>query len=375
MSVTEITNKSTALQYLQPKSGKAPGNGEVQGFGDGISYGETMAMQEIAPTFAEQELDPLQAVSGTASAAEAQAYNAYMVEKGYRAEETEGSRGEANGSLEKDDLQNADIKQLEGSLTSGIIGFGSFEDGTNFSARYAERSTKENPVVQVRIVSGSGTEIVVNVNVNEVDPENATELEMFAFLTHLDEQGTSGNEEFMGSYQDLMYRVQNSTYGDVSAKNAQEFLFQRRDWRNMTLSMTDFGMSAAQALTQAREKAANGAPYSYLAKDGIIDYKGVIFVCDDKNRTLNLGDTSNPDKCLRIPLSGGGSLVVNRDNLGDLARAIGMFSPEDVNRILRAIAEDAKVQQMKQQIDDETSGIDLVDSTQEADEENEELME
>lgn len=52
-----------------------------------------------------------------------------------------------------------------------------------------------------------------------------------------------------------------------------------------------------------------------------------------------------------------------------------MFSPEDVNLILRAIAEDAKIQQMKQQIDDETSGIDLVDSTQENSAEGEAAVE
>ena len=40
-----------------------------------------------------------------------------------------------------------------------------------------------------------------------------------------------------------------------------------------------------------------------------------------------------------------------------------MFSPEDVNLIMRAIAEDAKIQQMKQQIEDETSGLDLAEQT------------
>jgi hypothetical protein len=74
-------------------------------------------------------------------------------------------------------------------------------------------------------------------------------------------------------------------------------------------------------------------------------------------------------------LSGGGSLIVNRDNLGDLAKAIGMFSPEDVNLIMRAIAEDAKIQQMKQQIDDETSGLDLAEKTGDGAEGEEQLME
>lgn len=94
-------------------------------------------------------------------------------------------------------------------------------------------------------------------------------------------------------------------------------------------------------------------PYGYLAKDGIIEYNGVCFVCDEKTNSICLGDVdSDPKKVINVPLSGGGHLKVNRDNLGDLAKAAGMFSPEDLNRIMRAIAQDTKVQSMKQEIDD-----------------------
>lgn len=99
------------------------------------------------------------------------------------------------------------------------------------------------------------------------------------------------------------------------------------------------------------------APYSELAKDGIIEYNGVTFVCDDERQRICLGDVSNPKDCLNIPLSGGGSLVVNRDNLGDLANAIGMFSPEDINRIMRAITTDNKEQEMENEIDDDANSL------------------
>lgn len=99
------------------------------------------------------------------------------------------------------------------------------------------------------------------------------------------------------------------------------------------------------------------APYSHLAKDGIINYNGVTFVCDNLRSQLCLGDVTNPEDCIRIPMAEGGSLVVNRDNLGDLSQAIGMFSPEDVNRIMRAIAQDTKCQQMQQEIEDEKNSI------------------
>lgn len=129
-----------------------------------------------------------------------------------------------------------------------------------------------------------------------------------------------------------------------------------------------------QALTRLLDQIAK-VPYGYLAKDGIIDYKGVIFVCDEKHNAIHLGDTSDMKKCIRIPLSKGGCLIVNRENLGDLATAIGMFSPEDVNRILRAIAEDAKIQQMKQQIDEDESGIELAEEVSEEEAEIEPAVE
>lgn len=106
------------------------------------------------------------------------------------------------------------------------------------------------------------------------------------------------------------------------------------------------------------------APYSHLAKDGMIQYNGVTFVCDDLRSRICLGDVSNPKNCLRIPMEAGGSLVVNRDNLEELSQAIGMFSPEDVNRIMRAIAQDTKCQQMQQEIEEEKNSIGKVEDTE-----------
>lgn len=79
-------------------------------------------------------------------------------------------------------------------------------------------------------------------------------------------------------------------------------------------------------------------PYGEMAENGVIEYEGVVFVCDYDHNRLTLGDTSNEKNCINIPLSGGGSLLVNRNNIDSLSKAIGMFSPEDVNRILRALA-------------------------------------
>jgi len=98
-------------------------------------------------------------------------------------------------------------------------------------------------------------------------------------------------------------------------------------------------------------------PYEGLAKDGVITYNGVIFLGDAQKNALCLGDMSDRRNVLTIPLSGGGNLMVNRDNFGDLSHAISMFSPEDANRIMRAIADDKKAQEAQQTIEDETNSI------------------
>ena len=98
-------------------------------------------------------------------------------------------------------------------------------------------------------------------------------------------------------------------------------------------------------------------PYEALERNGIIEYNGVVFVCDHETNSICLGDMSNPKDVLNIPLSGGGSLRVNRDNIDDLAKAIGMFSPEDVNLILRAIAQDAQCSRTLNEIDDQKNRI------------------
>ena len=98
-------------------------------------------------------------------------------------------------------------------------------------------------------------------------------------------------------------------------------------------------------------------PYEHLAKDGMIEYNGVVFVCDEKTNSICLGDMTNPKDVITVALSGGGCLKVNRSNLGDLAKAAGMFSPEDLNLIMRAIAQDTKIQSMEKEIEDLESSV------------------
>ncbi len=98
-------------------------------------------------------------------------------------------------------------------------------------------------------------------------------------------------------------------------------------------------------------------PYDNLAQNGEIIYNGVVFSCDYEKNAICLGDMSNSKDVLTIPLENGGSLKVNRKNFGDLAQAISMFSPEDINRIMRAMADDKRAQSAQEEIEEDENSI------------------
>ena len=98
-------------------------------------------------------------------------------------------------------------------------------------------------------------------------------------------------------------------------------------------------------------------PYGHLAKDGVIIYNGVCFVCDEETNSICLGDMTDKENVLNIPLSGGGHLKVNRNSIGLLSKAASMFTPEDLNLIMRAISQDTKLQSIQKEIEDEKASI------------------
>lgn len=98
-------------------------------------------------------------------------------------------------------------------------------------------------------------------------------------------------------------------------------------------------------------------PYAAYADGDTITYNGVVFTCDSEKNAICLGDMSNRGNVLTIPLEGGGSLMVNRDSIGMLAGAMSMFSPEDANRIMRAIADDKKAQETQKEIEDDKNSL------------------
>ena len=72
------------------------------------------------------------------------------------------------------------------------------------TARYAADSTEENPIIQVTSNYGGKT-VSYNVNIKEVNPENASQLEMFALCSYADDKGLGKGGTF-GSYHKLKLR-------------------------------------------------------------------------------------------------------------------------------------------------------------------------
>lgn len=164
------------------------------------------------------------------------------------------------------------------------------------------------------------------------------------------------------------FREDNNTLSIVGAFAEDSKVWNREtEWRKQALKdllYNDMGITEEMLETEkaafpaAGEKGEKWAPYSSLANGGnTIEYNGVVFTLDYDKHWLCLGNMGNMDEVIRIPLSEGGCLMVNRDNIGELGHAIGMFSPEDVNRILRALKLDAKIQQMKKEIEEMEDGI------------------
>ena len=116
------------------------------------------------------------------------------------------------------------------------------------------------------------------------------------------------------------------------------------------------GVGSRKSYQESRDAILN-VPYGILAKDGVITYNGVTFLCDVKTNSINLGDCSVRGNCISIQLEEGGFLNVNRDNISELAKCMDMFSGEDKGRIIKAIRQDQFINQKNHDIDEMVDGI------------------
>ena len=158
--------------------------------------------------------------------------------------------------------------------------------------------------------------------------------------------------EGVDNYLDEVKEEQKIRFAKMDEEQQEKELLQKR-----LMQKEMQAESSIKEVLVARTGGTLDVPYGYLAKNGVIEYNGVIFVCDEIHNAICLGDMTDESNVLSIPLTEGGCLKVNRNNLNDLAKAISMFSPEDIKRIMEAIATDAKCQQMQQEMDETLNSI------------------
>ena len=86
---------------------------------------------------------------------------------------------------------------------------------------------------------------------------------------------------------------------------------------------------------------------------GSVTYNGVTLNFDRKNKKMCLGNMDSGDVINAGMLSNGYCFYFNRENIGDIAKILDLFSPEDVNKIMAAIETDNMADRMKNQVEDE----------------------
>ena len=86
-------------------------------------------------------------------------------------------------------------------------------------------STSEDPVVQVRFNGDDGKYHVYNIHVNDVNPNSASDMEMFAYLSYQDHIGnkTPGAFNNWAAYQIMKFTHELETYGDYRELLGEKF--------------------------------------------------------------------------------------------------------------------------------------------------------
>ena len=146
-----------------------------------------------------------------------------------------GNIAEYNNTYEVSESQNSDKE-------TNVLGIGFLDvPGTNMKygmkVEYAEEYSADNPVIKVTVQTLQGAEEHL-INVKEINPKNASEIEMFALCNYADAtgQGTGGT---FGSWQTLKYYSDNAVHNGYFERSDTMNLFKTRkqDWASMVESM------------------------------------------------------------------------------------------------------------------------------------------
>ncbi len=149
-----------------------------------------------------------------------------------------------NKSMPKQDYENTmKMKMPEtGKKENKILGMGFLHDKNSpvsygMVAMYAEDYSEENPVIKVNVTKPNGKE-EYRININEVNPRNASEIEMFALCNYADAKG-SGTGGTFGSWQTLNYYKDNAAHNGYFglSDTMEQFKSLRQDWGAMVSAM------------------------------------------------------------------------------------------------------------------------------------------
>lgn len=112
-------------------------------------------------------------------------------------------------------------------------------------AEYAENFSADNPIITVKVQKGYGEVEEYNIDIRKVNPQNATEIEMFALCNYADATGNGTGGTF-GSWQTLNYYRDNAAHnGYFEMTNTMEqFKNIRQDWTSMVSAMINDYMNA-----------------------------------------------------------------------------------------------------------------------------------
>lgn len=145
-------------------------------------------------------------------------------------------------------VMSAASKQVEKQEDGNVLGISMIkEPGANvfwgMKAKYASCSTSNNPIIYVETNYGGKT-VSYNINVNEIDPSNASRLEMFALCSYADDIGIGDNSTFgtfstLRTYEDMANHngYINSDTGSLSALDL--FQNEKLNWIDMSKQVMD----------------------------------------------------------------------------------------------------------------------------------------
>ncbi len=147
-----------------------------------------------------------------------------------------------NGDVENDEIQTEPLG-MGFVLTKGNMGYG-------MTASRVVDPNSDETVIRVNVAMGGGESKAYEVNLNEVDPRNATAVEMFAYCQYRDATGNGANSTF-GSWNALKQMI--DPIGGMEFNSLEEATTKKMNWDNaLVKSNTSFTkMSTGETLSAA----------------------------------------------------------------------------------------------------------------------------